>query len=258
MKTQPLFDLAGIAVRTPSDPGPFTAAERIQLIERQCANSFFWDSLGGRGPCADVTARVRTMSSDAMTIALAQKVALHPLAYAEHRLAHWNMTQRLWVPFGLISAEPQSIASPNDLGLKGPRGGAKWWQRYAGAQAASPLGWPIVWTTIAFLLLPVAFRRRDAAGTLALALLGSAVVLELSFLVVSIASELRYHLWPMSATALALLLLADRLRTSIKPVHALVVVAVLATGTISRLVLPRAPGSYWEMVENPTGRSSIR
>jgi len=94
LKTQPLFDLAGIASRTPADPWPFTAAERLQLVERQCANPFFWDSLGGLGPCADVTARARTSSSSELMIAFVRNVVRHPLAYAEHRLAHWNMTER--------------------------------------------------------------------------------------------------------------------------------------------------------------------
>lgn len=258
LKTQPLFDLAGISSRTPADPLPFTAAERSQLVERHCSNSFFWDSLGGLGPCADVTARVRASSSSELTIALARNVMRHPLAYAEHRLAHWNMTERWWVPLGLISADPQIKAHPNGLGLRGPTSVPKWWQRLAHAQAATPLGWPIVWTTLALFFLPVAFRRRDAAGNLALALLGSGLVLELSFLVVSIASELRYHLWPMTATVLALVLLSDKLRSALKPIHSIALLAVIMTGTLAREILPHAPGTYWQMVRNPTGSASTQ
>jgi hypothetical protein len=252
MKTQPLFDLAGMAARTPSEPWPFTPTERGQIVSRNCHHPFFWDPLGGRGPCADATARVRAWSTREISIALARKAAHHPLAYAEHRVAHWNMTQRLWVPSGLISAEPPSKTHPNDLGLLGPPiGVTKPWQRLAGMQAATPLGWPIVWTVMAFVLLPVAFRRRDNVGSLALALLGSAAILELSFLVVSIASELRYHLWPMTATAVAVLLLADRLRPAIKLGLAITFLIVTIIGAIAREVLPRAPGTYRAMIENP-------
>lgn len=254
LKTQPLFDLAGMSVRTPLDPWPFTASERAEIVSRNCSHPFFWDPLGGRGPCAKATARVRTSTPGEFNAMLARKVASHPRAYAEHRLAHWNMTQRLWVPLGLTSAEPPSKRHPNDLGLDGPsKRLTEPWQRLAAAQAASPVGWPIIWTVIALTLLPVAFRRRDNIGSLALALIGSAAVLELSFLVVSIASELRYHLWPMTATALALLLLADKLHTKIRFVLCSVILIVIVVGAISRQSLPRAPASYRAMIENPTG-----
>jgi hypothetical protein len=116
----------------------------------------------------------------------------------------------------------------------------------------TPLGWPIVWTVLALLLLPVAWRRRDdPAGSLALALLASAITLEASFLVISIASDLRYHLWPMTAAALALILLSSdlRLKSWEWAVSALALGAVIAGGLVARTSLPRAPDTYAGMLQ---------
>ncbi|RYY42048.1 MAG: hypothetical protein EOP59_10905, partial [Sphingomonadales bacterium] len=84
---------------------------------------------------------------------------------------------------------------------------------------------------------------------LAHALLASAVTLEASFAVVSIASDLRYHLWPMIATALALVLLAGegvRRRVAVRGGVALALCA--ASGAAARLVLPAGPATYQEML----------
>ena len=115
---------------------------------------------------------------------------------------------------GLLEAGPPDEAEPNDLGLTGPENAAATaWQDAAAAEAGTPFGWPIGWTVIALLILPLAWRRRaEPAGGLALALLASALGLELSFLVVSISSDMRYHLWPLAASPLAVILLADSIQ----------------------------------------------
>ena len=105
-------------------------------------------------------------------------------------------------------------------------------------------------------LLPAAWRRReDHAGGLALSLLASALSLEASFLVISIASDLRYHLWPMAASALALILLSDRLALKrwewITAATALLL--VVAGGAYARATLPQAPDSYQGMLQSSPG-----
>ena len=121
------------------------------------------------------------------------------------------------------------------------------WQAVAAAEAASPLGWPIVWTAVGLCLSAAGLAPpRRTEGGLALALIVSGLTLEASFLVVSIASDLRYHLWSMIASPLALILLADNLeaprRERITVIGLLIL--VIAGGVIARASLPRAPGSY--------------
>ena len=257
-KSQPLFDLAAIAVRTPlASPSPFTPAERAQIASGHCVRSFFWDPLTDQPGCADATERVLDQPAGELYRQLALAAAAHPLAYAGHRLAHWNSTERWLVAPGLPEAAPPDEAEPNDLGLAGPRrAAATAWQDLAAVEAGTPLGWPIMWTVIALLLAPIAWRQRaEPAGGMALALAVSALTLEASFLVVSIASDLRYHLWPMAASALAAILLSDRIaptrRSAILPGVLLALVA--GGGLIARAALPQAPGTYAEMVKAPSG-----
>src|SRR5207302_11007693 len=126
----------------------------------------------------------------------------------------------------------------------------------AAAEAATPFGWPIFWTAIAALLLPAAWRRRsEPAADIALALLASALTLEASFLAISIASDLRYHLWPMAASALALILLFDRITLRSRAAMAGIALlgCIAAAGVFTRTSLPPAPPSYEEMIRVPSG-----
>jgi hypothetical protein len=257
-KSEPLFDLAAIAVATPATaPSPFTPDERAQIAERHCVRAFFWDPLGDPAGCSDATDRLLEEHAGTLYLELAQAVAAHPLAYAAHRLAHWNSTERWLVAPDLPEAGPPDEAEPNDIGLTGPQSDAATaWQDAAAAEAGTPIGWPIVWTAIALLLVALAWRRRsEPAGGVALALLASALGLELSFLVISIASDLRYHLWPMAASALALILLSNRIslnrRSSI--ISGALLGLVLAGGLIARSILPRAPDTYAAMIKAPSG-----
>jgi hypothetical protein len=257
-KSEPIFDLAGIAVRAPEGRGsPFTPSERQRVIDRHCSKAFFWDSLTDPAGCADATERAMKASAGQLYLQLAREAALHPLAYAQHRLAHWNSTERWLVAPGLPDAGPPVEAEPNDLGLGTPANPiAPAWQDAAAAEAATPLGWSIVWTMVALALLPAAWRRRDEpAGVLALALLASALTLEASFLVISIASDLRYHLWPMTASPLALILLSDDLRLKRREwiAGSAALALVIAGGIAARQSLPRAPDSYEAMVHAASG-----
>ena len=255
-KSLAMYDLAAIAVSTP-DSGPFTRAEREQIVGRHCVKSFFWDPLGDPAGCASATQRLMRESPAQLYVTLAGKALRHPLIYVHHRLAHWNSTERWMVEPGLPDAAPPVEAEPNDLGLETPASpAAAAWQGAAGAEAATPLGWPIVWTVVAVALFPAAWRRRgDPPGGLALALLASALSLEVSFLAVSIASDLRYHLWAMTASALALILLSDDLR--LKPREWMAAAAALALvvwgGVAARSTLPTAPDSYEGMIQAASG-----
>jgi hypothetical protein len=255
--SQPLFDIAAIAVATPDSVAPFTHAERAQIIRKHCVKSFFWDPVGDPSACGPVTDRANALPERELYLDLARAAASHPLAYAVHRLKHWNSTERWLVPPGLIDAEPPDEAEENDEGLKTPPSPLMpLWQGAGAFEAGTPLGWPILWTAIAVLLLPSAWRRRgEAAGGLALALIGSALVLEASFFAISIASDLRYHLWPMTAAALALILLGDDLLVSRRAwtSSGALLALVVAGGLITRTTLPHAPDSYQAMLHAPSG-----
>jgi hypothetical protein len=255
-KSLPIFDLAAIAVST-ADSAPFTSAERAEIVERHCVKTFFWDPLGDPTGCPLATRRLMRRSAGQLYLALAGRAGRDPIAYARHRLAHWNSTERWLVAPGLPDAAPPADAEPNELGLETPASpAAAAWQDTAAAEAATPLGWPIVWTFVALSLLPVAWRRRgDPAGGLALALLASALTLEFSFIAISIASDIRYHLWAMTATTLALILLSDdpRLKRRERIAAAGILALMICGGIIARSTLPTAPDSYEGMIHAASG-----
>jgi hypothetical protein len=256
-KSLPIFDLAAIAVTAPNSLSPFTPPERAEIARRHCVKAYFWDPLGDPDACGPATARLQAESDRTLYLGWAQAVAAHPLAYAEHRLRHWNSTERWLVPPNLQEAAPPDEAEPNELGLKTPSNLLMpAWQSVAAFEAGTPLGWPIVWTMTALLLAPIAWRRRDEdTGSLALALVASVLTLEASFLMVSIASDIRYHLWSIAASAAALVLLSDDLRVNRREavVAATLIVLAVGGGLLARWSLPAAPETYEAMIVAPSG-----
>ncbi|HJP69946.1 MAG TPA: hypothetical protein VJ846_13700 [Sphingomicrobium sp.] len=255
--SQPLFDLAAIASDTPGSVAPFTPAERAQIIRRHCVKAFFWDPVSDPGECGPITQRANSLPQSELYIDLARAAAAHPFAYLMHRLKHWNSTERWLIPPGRIDAAPPDEAEANDLSLETPPSPlVPVWQDFAGWEERTPVGWPIFWTTLSILLLPLAFRRRgEPAGSLAFALLVSALSLEASFLFISIASDLRYHTWPMTASALGLILLStgEGLTRRGWMISAALVLMVAAGGVITRSSLPLAPSSYQAMLHGSAG-----
>jgi hypothetical protein len=256
-KSQALFDLAAIAVAAPGASNPFTPMERQQFVAHHCVKEFFWDPLGDPSACGPLTARVNAQAETDLYIELARAAAAHPLAYAEHRVGHWNSTERWLVEPNLPDAAPPVEAEANDLGLETPASAlAASWQNVAAVEAATPLGWPIGWTLVGLFFLPSAWRRRtDTAGGLSVALLVSALTLETSFLVISIASDLRYHLWSMTSSALALILLGKDLSLTRRELIACASITALVIfgGLFARSSLPRAPDNYEAMIHAASG-----
>ena len=256
-KSLPVYDLAAIAVASPNSPSPFSRAERQEIARRHCVKAYFWDALGEPNACEPMSEGLQKESDRTLFLQWAQTVGEHPNAYAEHRLRHWNSTERWLIPSNLQEAAPPDEAEENDLGLKTPASPLMpVWQSVAAAEAGTPLGWPIMWTMIALLLVPIAWRRREErVGQLALALVASVLTLEASFLVVSIASDIRYHLWSMAASVLGLILLSDDLRVTRREAlaGASLLLLVLGGGLYTRWSLPPAPDTYEAMIVAPSG-----
>ena len=92
-------------------------------------------------------------------------------------------------------------------------------------------------------------QTRTPARDLALALATSSLTLEASFVVISIASDLRYHLWPMIATALAVVLVAGQgLPRRLWVIGGSTLAIVLTIGIVARATLPLPPLGYEAML----------
>ena len=249
--TQALYDLAGIGARAPdSATTGLTQSEARTVIARHCSKPFFWDPLGDDTHCGTTMARLRALPTATLYLTLASAAVHHPVAYATHRFAHLNSTDRWLVPFHWPSAAPPTASEPNTIGLADPNAAARTWESMTAAIVETPLGWPIAWIVVAITALATCLsRRRDAVQEFATALLVSALTLEASFAVLSIASDLRYHLWSMIATAVATVLLADRT----PPLRALTIgggalILVIFGGLAARATLPLPPQSYTGML----------
>jgi hypothetical protein len=129
------------------------------------------------------------------------QVAAHPIAYAEHRLAHFTINTRLFSRDATERAV-QIDPPPNDWHYGVTRSplltaidsAAVW-------SASTPLGWPIVWIALALGLLIAAPALPSRRVIVPLAL--SSFLYGMGYGVFSVASELRYHWWTMLAAAIA-------------------------------------------------------
>jgi hypothetical protein len=250
--TVPIFDLTGIThFSTAGDGDVLPAADRVTIATRHCYQPFFWDPMGDAEHCLAITTRLNQWPTGALDAAWLRGVLRHPIAYLEHRLSHLNMTDRLWVPAGLMSAQPLVTAEPNDLGLTSPGAWAVRFAHAGGWIAETPLGWPVCWIVVALTALWIAAARATSpARDMALALVVSALTLEASFAAISIASDLRYHLWSMAATALAVVLLAGErpVPRRVLAIGAASLAIVMIIGGTARLTLPRPPADYEAML----------
>jgi hypothetical protein len=239
----PLYDLAGIADRghlatLPGlPPAQWAAAEA-----KGCYTPYFWNPYGEDRQCGAIGDA--EAFDDAPSRLIMRRwigaVLGHPLAYAAHRLGHLNANLRFWVDAREPDALPPVESEPNTDGL-GARSnpGGQGLIALAGVLIATPLGWPFAWALVAAGLLAVTRAADDPQVRLGRVLALSALVMFASFAVVSIASDLRYHLWSMVAAALALVLLgdaraADRRRGTIMVA---LVLGGIAIGTVARLGL---------------------
>lgn len=248
--TLPLFDLAGIA-HFSGDDGVLSAGERALIVARRCYQPFFWDPIGSPSRCGAISERFQAAPPGMLQRGWAGAIVRHPFGYARHRLAHLNATTRWLVPAQWTSAAPPAGSEANTIGLGAPGLAVRPIVVAGGWLAASPLGWPIAWIVVAAAVVAIACASpRTAIRDLALALAVSALALEASFAVVSIASDLRYHLWPMLASALAAVLVAGEgvPRRSVRAGGAALIV-VIAAGGIARAVLPSPPPGYAAMLD---------
>lgn len=233
-----LYDMAGIAhfAELPTVPG-VAPAEWAEAERRGCYSGYAWDSYDMPANCPPIwaTVRDRPLGRDWIGLILA-----HPIAYAEHRLNHWNTTLRFLVPRGEPRAAAQKYSTPNPWGLglgHSPISAASY--KVQALFAATPLDWPVLWFALGLAMIWACSAMqpspgRNLAGVLAL----SAVTQIASFLVVSVAADFRYHHWPIAAIAIAAALLAG------EPVPAgriraagIGIAAIIIAGGLARLLL---------------------
>jgi hypothetical protein len=209
-----IFDLAGITTRSGQDVFPTLGQANTAKIIGQCYSPVKWDTFSWwvEPLCPIDFDRVRTafhrQGLNPYTY-LTRQITSHPLAYTQHRLAHFNVSTRFMVRDEIERPLPRASA-PNDWGfviMDGPSLAVI--DRAAVAQGSGPLGWPCTWLSLALALFFTAGRLPSAVPIRLLA--GSALLYGFGYVVFGVASELRYYLWTMIATSFALVLMLSEM-----------------------------------------------
>jgi hypothetical protein len=202
-----VYELGGITRNSGKDLFPPLGIADPVAVNARCYSPVSWDDYAwwGPDPCPigfdSIRAALRTSGHDPYRI-WAGAVAAHPLAYAQHRLTHFNSNIRFFIRDG--DDPGLSLQSdPNPWGFRlEPSGLRKVIGDLASDSLLTPLGWPVWWLALCLgiLLLVPALPRSSLALPIAL----SVLLYGFSYLPLSVASEVRYHLWTMIGTAVAL------------------------------------------------------
>jgi hypothetical protein len=177
---------------------------------------------------------------DGLAAQWARTVASHPLAYAIHRLKHFNSSLLFAIPLKHIRLTPEyrtdnpafppmEVFSARDIRLDLLR--------------KNPFMWPVAWLTWGAVLLAWAGRQAPApAMLLARVLAVSALGYSGAYLVIGVATDFRYHYWSLIAVAAATVAVLPQLAQELRRrspvlVGGLVLLAlVIAIGIAARLL----------------------
>lgn len=240
-----VYDIVGTAIRAQAgDVAGLPPSLWARSAAKGCYSNVAWGSISAPGCVPDPRLTAEAWSPPLYRLWL-ETILHHPLAYAEHRLAHFNTTMRLFVPANLTGAMSPLDPESNGLGLgRASNAAAQAFWSVGALWTALPVCWPALWLVLAIVgLWPAARAAKSAERDLALAFLLSAVCGGLSYGVISVASDLRYHLWTILAAGIGIALLAAAGALNRRHMIALAAAAAAVTvaGIAGRLLLTPLP-----------------
>jgi hypothetical protein len=243
-----IFDLGGITEHSGISVFPDFGVHDPVAVNHRCYDPKQWDgySTWAKRPCPLGFARFDELVDEgdvSVTNLWLRAIAAHPLAYAAHRLDHFNRSTWFLVPSGpAFTAWSRSVPNPWGFQVR-PNSLLSMVTGYADVAAATPLGWPIFWISLALAGLIVAFSV--GMSPIIRAIAASAFLYGLSYLVVGVAIGIRYYFWTIAGAAIAVLALAVELRSRRERIHRrtlIVAAGVVALPTLmavgARLTLP--------------------
>lgn len=227
-----IFDLGGITEHTGESQFPDMGVANPVAANHRCYDPIQWDSYSdwAKRPCPVGFDRFQALIDDDDVDARAlwlHAIASHPVAYAEHRLAHFNQSTFFLVPEGPdFTAWSQSVPNPWNFHIS-ENGVVTTITAIVNAAAWTPLGWPIFWIAVALAALFVAVASRLQGALVAIA--ASSFLYGAGYLLVGVATGMRYHFWTISGAAVAALLVGGELwpRRSKVPRAVLAIAAVI-------------------------------
>jgi hypothetical protein len=211
-----IFDLGGITEHSGTNAFPEMGVADPVAANHRCYTPVKWDSYSFwvDPPCPlgfEPFRAVVTQQHLSPYRVWAAAILAHPIAYAEHRLRHFNINTRFLV-HDEIERPVQIESAPNDWHYTvTPSPLLTAIDRAATLSASTPLGWPIVWLALALGALIASPWLPSQRLIVPVAL--SALLYGLGYGVFSVAAELRYHLWTMIGALIACVVVAADLVT---------------------------------------------
>jgi hypothetical protein len=215
MQSLQIFDLMGIAVRAGDGHLWGDQSPPLETI-RGCYTSYWWDTFSPWGACAHLRPQIGA-SPDIDTVDQSQvtrrgrlwreAILHHPLAYATHRLCHFNSSMYFFVPslhFRYAHAlwgrpAPDADEIRRDY-LKRPF-----------------FFWPAFWFALGLgALFQKSGAEQPAAVGISHGLMLSGLFYSAGYLLVGVSSEIRYHYWPIMTILAGILLAPDALLRSFR------------------------------------------
>ena len=212
-----IFDLGGITEHSGTSQFPDMHVANPVAANHRCYDPHQWDGYSewAKKPCPvgfdAFQSAVDENDLHPMRIWLGAILA-HPLAYAEHRLTHFNTST--WF---LVSERPKNIAwtksAPNPWGYQvGPNPILAAVNCYAELAETTPIGGPVFWISVGLAAFILGLSVRISLPILAIP--ASAAFYGLGFLVFGVATGMRYHIWTIMGSALgAVLVTGELIRT---------------------------------------------
>jgi hypothetical protein len=207
-----LFDLMGIAAHA-HDPALLEPRATLSAADLQaCYTPYWWDPLSPWGRCEALTHRPdndHATVGEGLPVQWAKTIMSHPLAYAQHRLKHFNSEILFAVPpkhirftpeyrTGDPAHPPMELVTAHDIRFDLLR--------------KNPFIWPVTWIAWGVGLL-VFLARQPAFNPvlLARALVVSGLGYSFAYLLVGVATDMRYHYWLLIAGLVATVLVLPQL-----------------------------------------------
>ena len=242
-----IFDLGGITEHSGVSQFPDLKVRNPVAVNHRCYDPYGWDSYSdwAARPCPIGFDAIQPLVDDEglnPTLLWVRAIAAHPVAYLEHRFTHFNLSSWFIVPSGpKFTAWSQSV--PNPWGFQVRQNALTRATGFAvDAAAHTPLGWPIFWISLALAALIAGLIDDMPRETIAIA--ASASAYGAGYLLVGVATGIRYYMWTFSGAAVAALLIGAELwrRRSQRRSRLLAIPgAIIALTTLAAIVARMAP-----------------
>ncbi len=209
-----IFDLGGITENSGVNQFPDMKVANPVAVNHGCYDPIEWDSYStwARRPCPLGFERFQSLvdegSVDARMTWL-NAVMSHSLAYARHRLTHFNLSIWFLVRGGPdFTAWTQSVPNPWNFHVTSNPILSVIGSAVDGA-AKTPLGWPVFWIALALATLVLA--RTGRLGDHVSAVAGSSFLYGAGYLIFGVATGMRYYAWTIIGAAISAILAVSQL-----------------------------------------------